>query len=458
MSRIRNKKQLAENGKTALTKKARALALDSLEHALKAAEPKKLMHLKLSLEGSRLRSDGCQYDLNTFRHVYVVGGGKAGKAMSEALEEVIGSRITAGVVNVPYGIKQKTRIIELNEASHPIPDEAGAEGVKRMIALAEQADLDDLVICLLSGGGSSLMPLPREGVTLKYKQEITKALLKSGASIQEINVVRKHLSAVKGGWLAQKAYPATVLTLILSDVVGDSLSAIASGPTVPDPSTFADAKRILGKYGLWVGLSDSVRRFFSEGIANKVDETPKPGDRAFERVCNVIVGNNRVACDAAIEFLRSKGLNTFLVKEPLTGEARDVGEKLALLARRIAASRKPVAKPAGIVAGGETTVTVVGKGKGGRNQELALATALRVENVDGCVLALIGTDGIDGSTDAAGAIVDGFTLAEAKQLKLNPQVFLADNDSYGFFSRLDDLIVTGATGTNVTDISVIVLL
>lgn len=458
MIQTKNKNQLIENGETELVRRARALALQSLECALNAVDPKQLLHSKLSLKKSNLRVDGSSFDLKNFRNIYVVGGGKASGLMAEALEEILGKQITAGIVNVPYGSKQKTRAIELHEASHPVPDQAGVEGTQRMIKIAEQADKDDFVICLISGGGSSLMPLPREGVSLEDKRELTGALLKSGATINEINVVRKHLSDFKGGWLAKKAYPAAVLNLILSDVVGDSLDSIASGPTVPDSSTFADAKGVLEKYGLWENAPSSVRKVLFEGAKGLIAETPKAGDPAFEKVYNVVVGNNQTASEAAVDYLKSDGLNTFLLTATLEGEAKHVGTELAALAREVAASGHPVHKPAGIVVGGETTVTVTGKGLGGRNQELALAAALKFKNAEACVLASLSTDGVDGPTDAAGAIVDGFTLTRAARLGLNPEEFLVDNNSYHFFSKLEDLIVTGQTGTNVNDISVIVVL
>ncbi len=458
MTIIHNKKQLVENGKTILIKKARAIALTSLEHALDGADPRKLMLSKLSMQGSCLRVGNCEFDLRTLKNVYVVGAGKAGAVMADALEEILDGQITEGIVNVPYGAKLKTAIIELLEAAHPIPDESGVEGAKRIMAIAEKARKEDLVICLISGGGSSLLPLPRKGVTLEEKREITESLLKSGASIGEINIVRKHLSAVKGGWLAKITYPARLLTLILSDVVGDPLSAVASGPTVPDPSTFVDAKRVLESHGLWHGMRVSVRKLLTDGIMGLIEETPKPGNPVFERACNVVVGNNKLACDAAVDYLKSEGLNTLQVEEPLTGEAREAGKILALCARRVNSFGKPVAKPAAVVAGGETTVTVVGKGRGGRNQELALSAVLHLKKAETCVCASIGSDGIDGFTEAAGAIVDGFTLSRAESLGLNAERFLVENDSYSFFSRSGDLIITGATGTNVNDISVIVIL
>jgi len=455
--RIKNKRQLIENAQTPLLRKARTLALQSLEHALNAADPKKLLKIKIQLKNSNLHADTCTFNLKNYRNVYVVGGGKAGGAMAEGIEEFLGKRITDGFVNVPHGDRHRTSIIKLHGASHPVPDEAGVEGTRRMMEIAEQAEKDDLIICLISGGGSSLMLMPRDGVSLADKRELTAALLKSGARIDEINVVRKHVSAFKGGWLAKKAYPATVLNLVLSDVVGDPLEFIASGPTAPDSSTFVDARKILEKYCLWKNAPASVRRVLLDGENGLIAETPKIGDPVFEKVYSVILGNSRTAAEAACQFLKSKGLNTLLLTSTLEGEARHVGTVLASVANEIIATSNPVARPAAVVVAGETTVTVVGKGVGGRNQELVLSAALKLHDSDGVVIASLSTDGVDGPTNAAGAIVDGKTLARAERLGLDASAYLAENDSYSYFSRIKDLIVTGPTGTNVNDISLIVI-
>lgn len=458
MLRIKNTRQLIEKGETELIRTARALALRSLECALNAVDSKQMVKSKVSLKDSILNVDEHSFDLRAFKNVYIVGGGKASGPMAEALEEILGNRITTGVVNVPYGSKHKTRVIELHEASHPLPDDAGVEGTRRMLEIAEQAEKDDLVICLISGGGSSLMPSPRSSISIEDKRELTQALLKSGATIREINTVRKHISAFKGGWLAKKAYPATLVSLILSDVVGDQLDFIASGPTVPDSAMFVDSRKVLEKHGLWDIAPSSVRKVLSEGEKGLIAETPKVGDSAFEKVYNVIIGNNRSAILAACECLKSAGLNTFLLTLPLEGEARNVGTMLAAVAREILASGNLVPKPLAIIAGGETTVTVTGKGLGGRNQELALSAALNLRDVNAVVVASMGTDGVDGPTDAAGAVVDEKSLERAAKLKLNPEEYLAENDSYRFFSKLGDLIFTGPTGTNVNDISLIIIL
>ena len=458
MISIKNKTQLVENGETLLNKKARRLALESLEHALEAADPRQLLEARLNLKGSTLKVDKHSFDLAKYRNIYVIGGGKASGAMAEALEQILGKRITKGVVNVPHGSKNKTRIIQLHGANHRVPDQAGVEGTRRILKIAEDAEENDLIICLISGGGSSLMPLPTDDVSLEDKKKITNALLKSGATINEINTVRKHISDFKGGWLAKKAYPATILNLILSDVVGDPLDFIASGPTVPDSTTFDDAAKVLQKYNLWEKGPASIRKVLSDGKRALIPETPKAGDRVFKKVTNVVVGNNRSSSLAACENLRSSGLNTLLLTATLEGEARQVGIILASTVREVFASENPVRRPAGIVAGGETTVTVTGKGKGGRNQEVPLAAASRLKDTDGVAIASLSTDGIDGPTDAAGAVVDGKTLERAMKVGMRPDEYLADNDSYNFFSKLGDLIFTGPTGTNVNDISVIVVL
>jgi glycerate-2-kinase len=327
-----------------------------------------------------------------------------------------------------------------------------------MLEIAEQTGEDDLVICLISGGGSSLMPLPRGEISIADKREITEALLKCGATMNEINTVRKYISDFKGGWLAKKAYPATIVNLILSDVVGDPLDFIASGPTVPDSTTFSDAIKVLEKYGLWNKAPLSIRKVLLDGDKSLIPETPKASDKAFKKVYNVVVRNNRFASLAARKYLKSTGLNTLLLTSTLEGEARHIGVMLASIAHEVFVSGNPVRKLAGIIPGGETTVTVTGKGLGGRNQELALAAALKLSSTDRVVLASLSTDGVDGPTDAAGAIPDGETVARAIKMKLTPEEFLNENDSYHFFSKIGDLVLTGPTGTNVNDVSMLVIL
>jgi len=346
MITIKNKEQLVKNGVTQLNRKARALALKSLECALNAVDPKQLMKSKLLLKNSILKVNECSFDLKKIKNIYVIGGGKASGSMAEALEHVLGKHITFGLVNVPRGNKHKTELIRLHEAGHPIPDKSGVEGTRRMLKIAEQAKKEDLVICLISGGGSSLMPLPHGGITIKDKRRITGALLKCGATINEINTVRKHISDFKGGWLAKKAYPATVLNLILSDVVGDPLDFIASGPTVPDSTTFTDSIKALKKHGLWDKTPATIKKVLSDGQKRLIPETPKANDKAFKNVYNIIIGNNRSASLAVHEHLKSAGLNTLLLTSTLEGEARHFGVMLASIAREVSISGNPVPKPA----------------------------------------------------------------------------------------------------------------
>jgi glycerate 2-kinase len=458
MITVKNKEQLVKNGQTGLDRKARKLAISCFESAVNSVDPYSMVKSRVRLENSVLNVDHHFFDLKRFRNIYVVGGGKASGSMAMALEQILDNHITCGLVNVPKRDVNKTRIISLHGASHPVPDRSGVTGTRRMLRIVEAADEDDLVICLISGGGSSLMPLPRGKILIREKRKLTDLLLKSGATINEINTVRKHVSDFKGGWLAKKAYPATVLNLILSDVVGDPLDFIASGPTVPDSTTFNDAVRVLEKYRLWNMVSSSVRQVLVDGQKGLIPETPKADDDAFKKTYNVIVGNNRSASLAACECLRKAGLNTLLLTATLEGESREVGIILAAIAREVYASENPVRKPAGIVVGGETTVIVTGKGRGGRNQETPLAASPKLNGLDGVVIASLTTDGVDGPTDAAGAIADGKTLARATDLGLSPEKFLLENDSYHFFEELRDLIFTGPTGTNVNDVSLVIVL
>lgn len=458
MIKIKNKRELINNSRLYINRKARKLALRGIEAALDAADPKVIIRSKVVLKHSLLKIEDCIFDLRRFRNIYVVGGGKASGSMAEALEEVLGEKITDGILNVPNtDCEYKIRRIKLQKASHPVPDKFGLEGTRRILNIARDADDRDLIICLISGGGSSLMPLPRDEISLQDKIVVTKLLLKSGATINEINTIRKHISDFKGGGLAKCAYPATVVNLLLSDVVGDPLECIASGPTVPDSSTFHDAVKVLKRYELWSEAPESVKKVLLEGEKKLVPETPKADDKYFRRVYSFVVGNNRSASIAAYDLLRSAGVNTLFLTSYLEGEARNVGRILAAIASEIVRFGRPVPKPAAVVVGGETTVTVVGKGVGGRNQEIALGAALKMDHMNGAVILSVNTDGIDGPTDAAGALADGETLARSRELSLDAEDFLMHNDSYTFFSKLGDLIFTGPTGTNVNDVLILVV-
>ncbi|HTR37500.1 MAG TPA: glycerate kinase [Bryobacteraceae bacterium] len=431
----------------------RRQALRIFQAALEAAAPATAVLRHVERRGGTLIAGRRHYRLDAFQNIYVIGAGKAGAAMAQAVERLLSSRITGGLINVKYRHTARLRRIELNECGHPVPDRAGERGAQRIAQIAGAAGSDDLLICLISGGASALLPLGAPPVTLAEKQTTTRLLLGCGATIHELNCVRKHISLLKGGQLARLAYPATVLTLVLSDVIGDDLDAIGSGPTAPDRSTFAEARAVLKKYRLLRKVPASVR----ERLQANAAETPKPGDVVFAKVQNLIVGSNRLAVDAAMREARALGFRTLLLATALEGEAREVARVHAAIAREIRETGHPVRPPACVISGGEPTVTLHGKGLGGRNQEFALAAAQAIDGLRDVLILSGGTDGTDGPTDAAGAIADGTTLARALANGLDAAAFLANNDSYHFFDPLGDLIRTGPTGTNVADIQLILV-
>ncbi|MDP4029012.1 MAG: HAD-IIB family hydrolase [Gallionella sp.] len=440
--------------------------------ALTAVDPYRAVLRFAEVKENCLRVEDASYDLTAFDRIVVVGAGKATARMAQAVEALLGERISAGLIIVKQGHTAPLEIIEQAEAAHPVPDEAGEAGAKRILEMVRAAGEKTLLVCLLSGGASALLVAPAEGVTLRDKQEATALLLRAGASIDELNAVRKHLSAVKGGRLAQAACPATVVTLLLSDVIGDRLDVIASGPTAPDGSTFADALAVIVKYRLAEKMPPHVSDYLQWGADGQVAETVKVGDRCLDRTRNVIVGAIGLALDAAAEKSRQLGLPAKIIGAELRGEARAAAAFLAQAARDTLAGMRDGERCCRL-SGGETTVVVGGTGKGGRNQELALAFALEVEGLAGVSLLSAATDGNDGPTDAAGALVDGRTAARARGLGIDPALFLENNDSYSFFQRLDELsggnypggelsgaqshFITGPTGTNVMDMQVLLL-
>ncbi len=419
----------------------RRQALRIFQAALKAADPYRAVLNHLELDRTR------------FQKIFVIGAGKASAQMARAVERVLGARISGGEINVKDGHGAPLRRVRINECSHPIPDQRGVAGARRIADIASQAGPNDLVICLISGGASALLPLPAPGITLAEKQKTTLLLLHCGATIHEINCVRKHMSRIKGGQLARVAYPATLLTLVLSDVIGDDLDVIGSGPTVPDSSTFADACAIFEKYGIWSKLPLAVRKRFNSAA----EETPKPGDEIFQKTRNMIVGSNALAVNAAADEARRLGYHTLVLSTYLEGEAREVARVHAAIAKEIYSHDRPVPRPACVISGGETTVTIRGQGLGGRNQEFALAAAIEIAGIRDVAILSAGTDGTDGPTDAAGAMVDGTTLTRAQALGLSAAAFLQNNDSYHFFEATGDLIKTGPTGTNVADVQLILI-
>ena len=430
--------------------------------ALAAVDPHAAVVRALRVEQGMLKAGDSVYDRNAFEHVIVVGAGKAVAAMAAAAEEVFGEQLVGGIVVVKYGHGGRLERTEQIEAAHPIPDEAGLEGTRRIIDLVRRADERTLVICLISGGGSALLVAPLPGISLADKQRTTDLLLKAGATIDELNTVRKHLSAVKGGRLAQLAYPATMVTLILSDVIGDRLDVIASGPTSPDSSTFVDATAVIEKFGLATAIPAPVAAFLERGQAGLEPETVRSGSPCFLKTTNVIVGSIARAIDAAEERAQELGWPTQVLTAELGGEAR---EAAAFLARTAGSVRNGLqsGERACLLSGGETTVTVTGNGSGGRNQELALAFAMEVAGGDGVTLLSAGTDGNDGPTDAAGAVVDGGVIGAARAAGIDAEGHLANHDSYTFFRLLDShaveahQVITGPTGTNVMDMQIMMI-
>ncbi len=427
-----------------------------VQAALKAADPEAAVRRAVRLEGERLHVAGRTYDVRRLANIHVIGAGKASATMARAVEGILGDRLAGGVVITKYGYARPTRRVAVREAGHPVPDEAGVRATREVVALASRAGPDDLVLALISGGGSALFVAPAEGLTLRDLQETTALLLRAGATIHELNAVRKHLSAVKGGQLARHVAPARLVALIVSDVVGDSLDVIASGPTVPDPTTFSEAWQVITRHGLAEQVPPAVRQRLQEGVAGRVPETPKPGDPIFKAVQNAVVAGNRQAAEAAAERARQLGYRALVLTTFLEGEAREVGTVLAALAREMATFDRPLPRPACLVLGGETTVTVRGDGLGGRNQEMALSAALRLEGLADVVVATLATDGGDGPTDAAGGIVDGHTVRLARERHVNVREALARNDSFHALEALDALLRTGPTGTNVNDLAFVI--
>jgi len=446
---------------TRKTKNIKQLRIDAAEifHAgLKAVDPGIAVKRYCRLDGSHLFIGDKSYDLSRFNHLFVIGAGKASAPMANSMEDLLGERIAKGIINVKYGHTAKLTRIKLVEAGHPIPDKNGEEGSRAILNLAKEAQKDDLVLCLMSGGGSALLPLPAQGLTLKDKQETIKVLLACGATIHEINAIRKHTSAVKGGQIARAVHPATLISLILSDVVGDNLDVIASGPTVPDSSSFSDCMEIFRRYSIIKKLPASVVRHIKAGISGKVSETSKKGDPAFLRTRNQIIGSNFEAIIAAKQKAEGLGYTTLVLSSMIEGETKDVAHVHGAIAREILKTDNPIPPPACILSGGETTVTITGKGLGGRSQEFSLAMAIDIAGNESIVALSAGTDGTDGPTEAAGAVADTDTFKRAVSMGLDPRQFLVNNDSYHFFDQLGDLFITGPTNTNVMDMRIILVI
>ena len=424
------------------------------EAALDAANPATCIHNSLRIHNNVLSVGG--RELRIDGKLIVIGAGKAASRMAQVVEEMLGPRITGGLVVTKYEHALPLQRIRLVEAGHPIPDAAGVGAVSEMLELLKGLKAEDIVLCLLSGGGSALWPAPAEGITLAQKQEVTSLLLRAGATILELNAVRKHLSSIKGGQLASRAAPARLVSLIMSDVIGDPLDFIASGPTAPDTTSFPEALAIIQKYA--VAVPAAVTERLQAGARGEIQDTPKAGDPLFRNVDNLIIANNRLLVDAAASKASALGFKTLILGTEVEGEAKDVAGFFAAIAKEIGRSGSPVSPPACVLAAGETTVTVRGRGLGGRNQEMALAWAIAMASratAVPCCFASVATDGSDGPTDAAGGLVDPLTSQRAMDLGLVPSRYLMDNDSKNFLKATGDLIVTGPTQTNLMDLQIL---
>ena len=428
-------------------------------HAIAAVDPYSAVCQFFKRKGNKIIIKGDSnlvIDCDTIDAIYVVGAGKATARMAKAVEDIIGERIVEGIVVVKYGYREDLQYIQQLEAGHPVPDDNGLKASQKIIDVLGKAGERDLIISCISGGGSALLPYPVEPITLAQKQDLTQKLLKSGASIKELNMVRKHVSRTKGGNLALAAYPATVINIMISDVVGDDMDIIASGPFVCDTSTYADALAILEKYKLTGTIAHAIIEHIEKGAHGEIPETPKD-ENIFKNVHNIIVASNSIACLAAYKKASELGYTPLFLSSMIEGDTGEAACFHGAIAHEIIKTGNPVQKPACIISGGETTVVVKGSGLGGRNMEFAMVMATLIENTS-IVAASVGTDGTDGPTDAAGAIADGYTLSKAERMGLDINDYMNNNDSYHFFERLGDLIKTGPTNTNVMDIRIILVI
>lgn len=428
-------------------------ALQIFSAAVDAVKPENLIQRKILRKNDIIKIGGTSWDLDKYRHIYVIGAGKAAAYLARELENILGDRLFYGQVTVKYGHAIPCRRVRVVEAGHPLLDENGLEATAQILQLVQSAGSQDLVFCLLSGGGSALLEKLPEGISLADLRKTNHMLLSCGADITELNSVRKHLSLVKGGQLARAIAPASCVNLILSDVIGDTLDSIASGPTVADSSTFETAWQVLEKYQLVEKLPATVQLYLQQGLRGKIPETLKPADPVFEKVQNIIIGNNWEALEVAQTTARACGFNTLILTSRLQGESREVAKVLAAVVKEIILNNIPLIRPACLLLGGETTVTQSGSGKGGRNQELVLAALLAMQDVQSDYLIMsCGTDGTDGPTDAAGGMIFPEIWTSAQQKNLNARAFLQNNDAYHFLEQTGGLIKTGPTGTNVMDI------
>lgn len=430
----------------------RQKAIDIFLAGVESVKPDNLIKRYVSVENNNLKIDRISFDLSTIKNIYVVGAGKASAAMAQTIEHILGSRISEGHIITKYEHSVPLKFIETTEAGHPVPDDNGIKGTGKILTIVKKADKDDLVICLISGGGSALLADVPDGCTLDDLKKVSSILLKTGANITEMNCIRKHLSAVKGGQLSKTAAPARVVSLILSDVIGDPLDVIASGPTAPDPSTFADAISIISKYKIESEIPEHILMTLKDGLENKRQETLKKSDDILQLTSNFIIGTNKLALNTAKEKAESLGYDSHIVTNNLDTDVTEVASYITELAKHV--RNQKTSKKTCLLFAGEPTVKVKGGGLGGRNQHLALLAAVLIKDLPGITMLSGGTDGSDGPTDATGAVVDSLTLQKASDLGLNPEHYIDNSDSYNFFKQAGGLIITGPTQTNVMDLMV----
>lgn len=438
-----------------MNEKMRNDAYSIMSEAIAAVDPEACIYRSVEKSGNELSINGRSYDLSQYVNIYVIAFGKAAIPMSKAMEEILGDSLSSGIAITKKGFAVPLSRMKVFEASHPMPDDNSIAAGKMIHDLLETTDTNDLIFFLISGGGSALVTYPRKGISLMDMAKLTDSLMRAGATIDELNVVRKHLCSIKGGGLAKMAFPSESVSLILSDVVGDPLDVIASGPTVPDTSSFVDFHDIIERY--CIALSPAVAGVLDDGLEGVIEETPNSGASAFEKTSHYLVGNNSLALQEAEKKASELGYNTMVLTSSIVGEAKEVAKVFAAIAREERQRGTPLPLPACILAGGETTVTMKGKGLGGRCQEMALSFAIEVAELNDVLLLAAGTDGNDGTTDCAGAFADGGTVQRGRNLQLDARMYLCNNNSFGFFKETGDLIKTGPTGTNVMDIYVIMV-
>jgi len=438
-----------------MREKLRSDASEIYQSALSAVDSSSCIFNAVSRKNNVLLIDGRTYDLSSYENINLIAFGKAAVPMAQAIDSILADHISDGIVITKYGFGGTLNNVDVLEAGHPLPDENGVIAGIKVRDMLEKSGKNDLVVFLISGGGSALLTLPRKDISVSDIVKLTDDLLRSGATIEELNTVRKHLSAVKGGGLAKLSYPSESISLILSDVVGDSLNVVASGPTLPDSSTFGDFQEIVNRYEL--KISPAVQGLIEDGLDGICEETPKSSAPIFEKAFHYLVGNNSLALSKAGLKASEFGYNTLILTSSLVGEAREIAKVFSSIAKEERSKGGPIPLPACILAGGETTVTINGTGKGGRCQELALSFGIEATGIRGVLMLSAATDGNDGESDASGAFADGETLKDGKEIGLDARIMLRNNNSNSYFKEINDLLITGPTGTNVMDIYMLLI-